>query len=83
MKIGQLEMISVESLVAKDHPYRKLKRIIDFNFLTNSVKLEEKELGAAGYTVSRLTMCLILKFMENLSGRLFERFMVENVAGKC
>jgi len=82
MKIEQVEMVSVDSLVAKDHPYRKMKELIDFGKLTKSVNIEEKELGATGYTIRRLIMCLILQFKENLSDRLFERYMTENVAGK-
>lgn len=82
MKTTQIEMVSVDSLVTKEHPYRKLKELINFNKLVKSVKFEEKELGATGYTIRRLIMCLILQFMEDLSDRLFERFMAENVAGK-
>lgn len=82
MRIGQIEMVSVEDLVPQKHTYRKLKELINFEILTKSIKIEEKELGATGYTTKRLVMCLILQFMENLSDREFERFLAENVAGK-
>ena len=77
-----MEMVSIDSLVSQKHPYRKLKESIDFNRLVKSVEFEESELGATGYTVVRLVMCLILQFIENLSGRQFQRFMEENNAGK-
>jgi IS5 family transposase len=50
--------------------------------LVSSLNVKESELGAIGYTVPRLLMCLILQFMENLSDREFQRFMEENTAGK-
>lgn len=56
--------------------------LIDINALAGSVSIEEKELGAIGYTIRRLVMCLILQFMENLLDRMFERYMAENVSGK-
>ena len=82
MTVNQVEMVSVDNLVSKDHPYRRLKEAIDFSRLIKSVSIEEKELGATGYTIVRLVLCLILQFMENLSDREFERFMRENLAGK-
>jgi len=82
MNPRQLEMVSVECLVPEKHPYRKLKESLDFKRLTKSVEIEESEVGATGYTIARLIMCLILQFMENLSDRHFERFMAENLAGK-
>ena len=82
MNPSQLEMVSVECLVPEKHPYRKLKESLDFKRLTKSVEIEDSELGATGYTIPRLIMCLILQFMENLSDRHFERFMAENLAGK-
>lgn len=82
MKIDQIEIVTIEDLVKADHPYRKLKKLINFNELIASAKIKDKELGAIGYTVKRLMMCLILQFMENLSDRECGRFMSENNAGK-
>jgi len=82
MLINQVEIVSIEKLVPKNHTYRKLKELIDFNKLVGSVSVEEKVLGATGYTIRRLIMCLVLQFMENLSDREFERFMSENIVGK-
>jgi len=82
MKTSQVEMVSVDSLVTEKHPYRKLKEALDFGRLVGSVDVDESGLGATGYTIGRLVMCLILQFIENLSDRQFQRFMEENVAGK-
>ena len=82
MNINQIELVSVDSLIAVDHPYRKLKETLDFDRLVGAVKVDVSDLGAIGFTVGRLVMCLILQFMENLSDRQFQRFMKENLAGK-
>jgi transposase len=80
--MNQVEMVSVDSLVSKNHTYRKLKAVLDFDRLVKSVEIEPSDIGAIGFTIRRLVMCLILQFMENLSDRMFERFMQENNAGK-
>jgi len=82
MNPRQLEMVSVDCLVSENHPYRKMKEALDFSRLEKATDIKESELGATGYTLSRLIMCLILQFMENLSDRHFQRFMEENTAGK-
>lgn len=82
MNTQQIEMVSVDCLIPEKHPYRKLKETLDFRRLEKVIDIEVSELGATGYTLGRLIMCLILQFMENLSDRHFERFMGENIAGK-
>ena len=82
MNIGQIEMISVEELVPEKHTYRKLKNLLDFVRIAESVKIKENEIGATGFGKQRLIMCLIIQFMEDLSDREFERFIAENIAGK-
>ena len=82
MNINQIEMVSVDSLVGLNHPYRKLKESLDFDRLVGSVRMDVSPSGTIGYTIPRLVMCLILQFIENLSDRQFQRFMEENNAGK-
>jgi IS5 family transposase len=82
MNTDQIEMVSVEQLVPEKHTYRKLKRLLDFNYIARSVKIKESELGANGFGKMRLVMCLILQFMEDLSDREFERFIAENTSAK-
>ena len=48
-QINQIEMVSVEQLVPKDHTYRKLKGLLAFNSITRAVKLKENEVGAIGF----------------------------------
>ena len=82
MNTSQIEITSVDKLIPETHTYRRLKSLIDFGQLVKAADVQQSPLGATGYTPSRLTMCLILQFMEDLSDRLFERFVAENIAGK-
>jgi len=82
MQAEQIEMVSVGQLVPEKHPYRRLKKLLDFVRIGKSVKIKESRLGANGFGRVRLIMCLILQFMEDLSDREFERFVAENNAAK-
>jgi IS5 family transposase len=82
MNTAQMEMVNLDQLVSEKHTYRKLKKQLNFECITKSVKIKESDVGAIGFGKSRLIMCLILQFMEDLSDREFERFISENNAGK-
>ena len=75
-------MVSVEMLVQEKHTYRKLKNLLDFGSIAKASKVKVNDVGAIGFGKERLTICLMLQFMEDLSDREFERFMSENVAAK-
>jgi transposase len=77
-----MEMVNIDQLVSAKHPYRQLKKQLDFVRITKSVKVKENEIGAIGFGKQRLITCLILQFMEDLSDREFERFISENTSGK-
>jgi IS5 family transposase len=81
---NQAEIITLDSLISAKHPYREFKRLLDFDKIIRSIKLEEQktEAGADGYGKDRLTYCLILQFLEDLSDRELERFLCENLSGK-
>jgi len=82
MDKNQMEIISVDQLVPKNHAYRKMREIIDFEKIVSAVGLKDSEKGATGFTVFRLVMCMILQFIEDLSDREFQRFIAENLAAK-
>lgn len=82
MNTAQMEMVNIDQLVPQNHTYRKLRKQLDFNRIAKSVKVQENELGAVGFGKTRLVICLILQFMEDLSDREFERFISENNSGK-
>jgi IS5 family transposase len=82
MNKNQIEMVSIEQLIPKNHAYRAMKDLLDFNRIADSVNVKESETGAIGFTKNRLILCLILQFMEDLSDREFERFIAENISAK-
>lgn len=47
-----------------------------------SVNIKKIDVGADGYGLEFLILCLLLQFMENLSNHLFERILAENLVGK-
>ncbi len=80
----QLEMITVDMLVSVSHTYRKVMKVLDFKKITKSVKSKEREkaVGAIGFTPERLTTCLVLQFMKDVSDREFERVFIREQRGK-
>jgi transposase, IS5 family len=73
----------MDSLVRKDHPYRKILELVDFAGLTRQLKfLLNRKYGRPGYNIESGFKGLILQFMEDLSDRELERYLQENVAGK-
>lgn len=81
---SQLIMISLEELVDKNHPYRKLLSLIDFKGLSKILKEIKKnaETGRKGYGVEQCLKMLTLQFMEDLSDREMERYLEENNSAK-
>ena len=80
--LNQYVMVSLEDLVPKNHNYRKFSSIFDF-------KIAEKKLSRVinqdyyqGYGLLRLFKCLLLQFMEDLSDRELEKYLLENNIAK-
>jgi hypothetical protein len=80
----QIEIVNLNDLVKKDHPYRKLLTIIDFSGLAKNIAhiKNNQVVGRAGYKVDSCLKMLTLQFMEDLSDRELERFLAENNAAK-
>lgn len=74
---------SLDDLVQRSHPYRKLLEIVDFSELCKDLhELRNQYLGRTGYNLESGFAALVLQWMENLSDRELERFLRENLAGK-
>lgn len=56
IEVNQVEMVMLDNLVCEDHPYRRLKTLLDFDRIQRSVKVKESEFGANGYGKKRLVM---------------------------
>jgi IS5 family transposase len=82
MRTQQIEMVSVEQLVSEKHSYRRLKKLLDFERIVKAAKVRICEIGAIGYGRTCLILCMILQFMEDISDREMERFLIENTAAK-
>lgn len=79
---NQVIMIRLEDLVPQDHVYRKFTDIWTFKGVEKHLRKVEKDNNYKGYGVVRLFKCLLLQFMEDLSDRELERYLIENNAGK-
>lgn len=82
MDTHQIEMISIEDLVPKNHPYRRFVKAWSFRSVEKQLKMLEADNPHKGYSILRLFKALLLQFMENLSDRELERYLQENTAAK-
>ena len=73
---------AVEELVKKDHPYRKILELVDFQGLTRILRMTPSKYGRPGYNLLCTFKALIVQWMEDLSDRELERFLQENNAAK-
>lgn len=74
--------VSLDSLVADDHPYRHLDRVISFSVLSAPYHNLYSAKGRKEKGVEFGLRALVLQFIEDLSDREMERYLQENTAGK-
>jgi transposase, IS5 family len=87
MSLGRKNLQAVlgptpEDLVRRDHPYRRLLVLVEFEELCAPLGARYSKMGRAGYPVDAIFKALLLQWMEGLSDRELERFLEENVAAK-
>lgn len=80
--MDQIEMVSLENLVAKNHNYRLIREKLNFEKVERRLSVLKKDNPNEGYGLSRLFRCIFLQYLENLSDREMERFLEENNAAK-
>lgn len=78
----QIEFVSLETLVSKQHVYRKFLNVFDFSIFEQILKKFENKDGFKGYGAMRMFKCILLQHIENLSDRELEIFLEDNVSGK-
>ena len=78
----QINMVSLDQLVSKNHDYRKFKAIFDFEMVEEELGKIESRNNYKGYGVLRLFKCLLLQFMEDISDRELERYLGDSNAAK-
>jgi transposase, IS5 family len=82
LDMSKIEMVCLEDLVSKTHPYRRFREYLPKSLMSEHLRGIEQVKGASGYGIERLFLCLLLQFMEDLSDRELERFLRENNAAK-
>lgn len=74
--------LTLEELVARDHPYRQFEKVMDFDELARPLEALYSDKGRPELGAVRAFRILILQFTEDLSDREMERFLRENLAAK-
>jgi IS5 family transposase len=72
----------IEKMVDKNHAFRRLNSIIDFETLISPYRELYSSLGAEGVDVIKGFKALLVQFWENYSDREMEKVLQENVAVK-
>jgi IS5 family transposase len=75
-------MVNLESLVKKDHEYRKFNGLWKFEAVDKLLDSLKRDNPHEGYGLQRVFKCLLLQFMEDLSDRELERYIAENYAAR-
>jgi IS5 family transposase len=82
MMKNQIEMVSLDDLVVKDHLYRRFKQLWSFSMVERKLAPLLNDNNYKGFGLLRLFKCLLLQFMEDLSDRDLEKYLNENNAAK-
>lgn len=72
----------IERIVKKDHAFRKLKKLIDFEKLIAPYRKLYSDTGTEGLDVVKGFKALLIQFWEDYSDREMEKVLEENVAVK-
>ena len=64
----QTEITCLNDLIPENHLYRLFSSLWSFEFVEEELKKLEKDNPYKGYGLTRLFKCLLLQFMEDLSG---------------
>ena len=73
---------NLEELVRKDHPYRKLLKLVDFDKLSKPLESLYSKTGAPAYPVSSAVKMLIVQYLDDCSDREMEEHMADSLAAK-
>jgi len=80
MIFAQSEEEIFNAIIAADHPFRKIREILDFKTLTEPMRACYSTLGADGIDVASGVKALLIQFWENYSDREMEKAVRENIA---
>ena len=70
-----------DAIIASDHPFRKLNKVVDFEELLAPLRKEcYSDLGVAGIDIAKGFRSLLIQFWEDYSDRQMEKCLRENLA---
>ena len=72
----------LEKMVKKDHTYRKLMELVDFDELLSPYENLYSEVGAPSEPLTRGFKCLLIQFWHDLSDREAANYIYENIAAR-
>ena len=72
----------LEKMIDKDHAFRKLNKIINFEKIVSPLRKLYSDLGTEGIDVIKGFKALLIQFWEDYSDREMEKVLKENVAVK-
>ena len=72
----------LEKMVKKDHTYRKLMDLVDFDKLLAPFENLYSEVGAPSEPLTRGFKCLLIQFWHDLSDREAANYIYENIAAR-
>jgi len=76
-------MVTLDDLVGKNHPYRKLISLVNFEHLCLPLRKKLEAKGTLhGYGINTLFRCLLLQFYQDLSDRQLQDYLQENMAAR-
>lgn len=70
----------VDQIVDQNHAFRKLNKIMDFKYLTKSLRKLYSDFGKTGIDITKGFKALLVQFWEDYSDRQMEKAVKENVA---
>jgi IS5 family transposase len=70
----------IETILDKNHPFRILKEIINFEEITNPLRNLYSDLGQDGIAIEKGFKTLLIQFWEDYSDRQMEKAVRENIA---
>ena len=79
---NQIEMVSLEDLVPRNHLYRRFTQLWSFAMVEQKLLHLLNDNNYKGFGLLRLFKCLLLQFIEDLSDRDLEQYLRENVSSK-
>lgn len=67
-------------IITNDHPFRKLKKIINFSQLVKPLRELYSDLGQTGIAIEKGFKALLIQYWEDYSDRQMEKAIRENIA---